>query len=308
MTIAVLFSLAVLLLIFGIYSFLGYRAQKKEWKRKTESWYGATEKRKSYLVVLGDRFDQSPYAVKMYEKLQQANVPLTPSEFYSMLIVGGMAITVLSSTMFNIHMPINLLIAIALVVVTYYSLFAIRKNKYQQRFDSQLAEVCRLLGNAARAGMTITQGVELVSREVANPAGGEFKRLANEIRLGVDFDKAMVNFQKRIPSRDFKLFIATLLIQKRAGGNLHSILDGMAQTLEDRKILNQTIQTMTAEQRYISYILPIIPIFLILIMNTIMDDFLAPLSTLPGIILLVLFIVGTFLTFFLVRKVTNIRV
>lgn len=308
MIIAALSSLSVLLAIWAIYSYLGYRTQKREWKRQAEILYGTANKRKSYLVVLGDKFDRSPLASTMNEKLQQANVSLTPSEFYAMLLVGGMTIAILSNTMFSIYMPLNLIIAAVVVVVAYFSLFAIRKNKYQQRFEGQLSEVCRLLGNSTRAGMTINQGVELVAHEVAHPAGTEFKRLANELRLGVDFEKALVNFQKRVPSRDFKLFIATLLIQKRAGGNLHAILDEMAQTLEERKVLNQTIKTMTAEQRFISYILPALPIFLILIMNSIVDGFLEPITTIPGFIISILFVLGTILTFYLVRKVTNIKV
>ena len=308
MIIAILYSLAILFGIWGIYSYLGYRSQKREWKQNMSQQYQMNNRRKSFLVVLGDRFDQSRYAEKMHVKLQQANVPLTPSEFYGMLIVGGMAVTVLSNSMFNIVYPQNVLIAIAVMTAAYFTLFAIRKNKYQERFNAQLAEVCRLLGNAARAGMTINQGIELAAREVAFPAGEEFKRLAHELRLGVDFERALINFQDRIPSRDFKLFIATLLIQKRSGGNLHSILDEMAQTLEDRKILNQTIKSMTAEQRYISYLLPVVPVLLILIMNSIVDGFLQPLTTVPGMILMVLFGLGTVLTFILVKKVTNIRV
>lgn len=308
MTIAILYSLSLLLALWGLYNYLGYRSQKREWRRTMSQYFELDDRRSSFLVVLGDRFDRTPYAAKMRAKLRQANLPLTPSEFYGMLLVGGMAIAVIAQTMFQIEFPHNAWIAAGLMAVVYYSLFAIRKNKYQERFYNQLSEVCRLLGNAARAGMTINQGIELAAREMAYPAGDEFKRLAHELRLGVDFERALLSFQDRVPSRDFKLFIATLLIQKRSGGNLHSILEEMAQTLEERKLLNQTIKTMTAEQRYIAYILPVVPIFLLLIMNTIVDEFLDPIATVPGMLLMVLFLFGSLLTFYLIKKVTNIRV
>src|SRR5699024_3301075 len=109
-------------------------------------------------------------------------------------------------------------------------------------------------------------------------------------------------------NKEFKLFVATILIQKKAGGNISAILEEMSQTLEDRKLLKQEIKTMTAEQRYVAILVPIIPIFLVLMMNNIIDGFLDPLFTGIGIILLLFFIVGTVLTFWLVRKVTNIRV
>src|SRR5690606_31262775 len=221
---------------------------------------------------------------------------------------GGMAVMVLSTTLFNITFPINLGLGIIVVVAIYWLLFLIRKNKYNEQLNDQLAEVCRLLGNSARAGMTINQGIDLVSREVSEPAKYEFQRISHELKLGVDFDKVMRDLQKRVPSRDFQLFAATLLIQNRSGGNLFVVLDEMANTLEERKILKQTIKTMTAEQRFISYLVPLLPVFLILMMNQIMDGFLEPLATLPGIILGTIFLLGTVITFLLVRKVTNIRV
>ena len=307
MTPSILYSIAVFFGLIAVYYFLGYRSKKREWKQKVEKWSQA-EKRKSFIVLLGDRFDQSKIAQPMMRKLRNINVPLTPSEFYAMLIVGGGAITTLSSTMFNIAFPINLLIALIIVVTTYFLLFYFRKNKYEERFNAQLSEVCRLLSNGIRSGMTIDQGVDLVANEVAEPAGSEFRRLSQELRLGVDFNKALRNLQKRNPSRDFQLFVATLLIQKKAGGNLSAILEEMANTLEDRKIVQQTIKTMTAEQRYISIILPIMPVFLLLVMNVVIDGFLAPLKTVWGMIMGIIFLFAMVITFVLIRKVTNIRV
>ena len=178
----------------------------------------------------------------------------------------------------------------------------------KQRLVEQLPEICRTLANATRSGMTLTQGINMVAQEAAEPAKGEFKRLAQEISLGIDFNTALKAMERRIESREFQLFVATLLIQKKAGGNLYSVLDEMGQTLEDRKILLQEIKTMTAEQRYVSYMVPVLPIFLVLMMNNVIDGFIDPLFSGIGIILLIFFLGGTVLTFILVRKVTNIRV
>ena len=114
--------------------------------------------------------------------------------------------------------------------------------------------------------------------------------------------------ERRIDHKEFQLFAATMLIQKKAGGNLSAVLDEMSQTLDERKLLKQEVKTMTAEQRYVSTLVPIIPIFLVLMMNNIIDGFLDPLFTGIGLILLTFFLFGTVLTFVIVRKITNIRV
>lgn len=308
MAASILYSLAILLAIWSLYEYLGFRSQKKQWKQRMEKEHGQADKRKSFIAIWGDQFDQTKWARPMHKKLQRANIPLAPSEFYGMLIVGGLGIAVLSNTMFDIGFPINIIFGVGGIAVVYWGMFIIRRNKYVERLDDQLSEVCRLMGNSARAGMTVAQSVDLVAREMADPIGEEFRRLSRELKLGVDFERALRQMQERVPSRDFQLFVATLLIQKKEGGNLHAVLEEMANTLEERKVLHQTIKTMTAEERFTSYLVPAMPIFLLLMMNSIMDDFLAPLTTIPGMILGGMFAAGTITTFLLVRKVTNIRV
>ncbi|MBD8071132.1 type II secretion system F family protein [Bacillus sp. PS06] len=299
---------SALMFIIGFYYLLDFRKEKKEWKKKVHHYYHDGKKRKSMIVLLGDRFDQTETAAPIAEKLRAANIPFTPSEYIGAIVVSYAGIMIMLQNFFNIKFPLNLIVAILIVEIGRRLLFFVRKNKMKQRIVEQLPEVCRTLANATRSGMTLTQGVNLVAQEVSEPARSEFKRLASELALGIEFNTALHSMEKRIENREFKLFVATLLIQKKAGGNLFSVLEEMGQTLEERKIIQQEIKTMTAEQRYTSYIVPVIPIFLVLMMNNIIDGFLDPLFSGIGIILLLLFVGGTVLTFILVRKVTNIRV
>jgi len=305
--ISILYSLAFLSLLVGGYFYLGYRGKKREWKQQLSKMY-PEEKRKSYISVLGDRFDESENSDKLKAKLLNANVKLLPSEYIGVLVIGYMTLAVMLYSIFNISLNISILVPFILVAVAHYLLFFIRKNSYQKRFNGQLSEICRLLGNASRSGMTINQGIELIAREVPAPAGDEFRRIASELRLGVNLEDALRSVQKRNDSRDFNLFIATILIQKKTGGNLSKTLDTMANTLESRKVLAQQIQTMTSEQKYISYIVPALPIFLLLMMNNVMEGFTDPLWSGPGLIILILFLGALLLSFIIIRKVTDIEV
>lgn len=308
MTEFIVSTLAALAFIIAIYYILDYRKEKREWKKRANDFYLDGEKRKSVLVVLGDRYDRTEGAQPLYEKLRAANIPLTPSEYIGAQIVVFMGLVIVLQNFFSIQFPTNLVAAAIVLEGGKRLLFLLRKNKMKQRLVEQLPEICRTLANATRSGMTLTQGINMVAQEAAEPAKGEFRRLAQEISLGIDFNAALKAMEKRLESREFQLFVATLLIQKKAGGNLYSVLDEMGQTLEDRKILLQEIKTMTAEQRYVAYMVPVLPIFLVLMMNNVIDGFIDPLFSGIGIILLLFFLGGTVLTFILVRKVTNIRV
>ncbi|HHY73664.1 MAG TPA: hypothetical protein GX497_10680 [Bacillus bacterium] len=301
-------TLAAFMFIISIFFFLDYRKEKREWRKNVYEFYHEGKRRKSILVLWGDRFDKTEMAIPIHEKLRVANLPFTPSEYIGGLIVSYFGVIFILQSFFSIKFPVNFLVAGLVLEGSKRGFFLLRKNLMKQRIVEQLPEICRTLANAARAGMTLTQGINLVAQGVSEPAKGEFQKLAHEIALGIDFNRALKDMEKRINSREFQLFVATLLIQKKVGGNLFSVLDEMSQTLEERKILQQEIKTMTAEQRYVSYLLPVIPIFLVLMMNNVIDGFLDPLFSGIGVILLAFFLIGTVLTFILVRKVTNIRV
>lgn len=307
LSIGILYGIAVLSLLFGAYLFLDFRRKKQEWKKKLKQRY-PEEKRKSAISVWGDRFDESAMSSNLTKKLKSANVSLLASEYLGLHLLGLLVFYVAFNMVFGMSAIVSLLLTAGILAASHFLLFYMRKNKFEERLNEQLSEVCRLLANAARSGMTISQGIDLVSREVNEPAREEFKRLSNELKLGVPFETALRAVQKRNSSRDFQLFIATLLIQKKTGGNLAATLETMSHTLEDRKILHQTIQTMTSEQRYISLIVPAMPVLILLFMNNIIEGFTDPLTTTPGIIMMIVFGFGVVLSFFLIRQITNIKV
>lgn len=308
MSIFIVCSLSVLMGVWGIYEFLGYRAKKNEWKKKAEEWFDVKARRRSFLLVWGDRFDQTEHAKEVQRTLRKVNIGLTPSEFYAAMIVGAFGISFFLGNVVGIKPPFNIAGGLILVYVIQKFLFFVRRNKYQERLNDQLSEVCRLLANSLRAGLTLTQGVELVAKEMSEPAREEFSRMSRELQLGVSFERAINDMEKRIPSRDFRIFAATLMIQRKAGGNLSEVLYEMAETMEERRLVSQEIKTMTAEQRYISVLVPIMPIALVLMMNMMNKGFIDPLFTPVGYVILGLFTIGTILSYILVKKVTNIKV
>lgn len=307
-TVSILYSLAVLSLLLCGYFFLGYRSQKKEWKQKVKKWF-PEEERKSFISKWGDRFDERESSEKLRNKLHNANLKLLPSEYLGILITGYLVLFIVFYSIFGMILYLSMLLPVTLLFAANYLLFYFRKNSYEMRFNDQLSEICRILGNSARSGLTINQGIDIVAREVSAPAGDEFKRISNELKLGVNLETAFRKVQKQNTSRDFNLFIATLLIQKKTGGNLALTLDTMGNTFENRKVLNQIIKTMTSEQKYISFIVPALPIFLVLVMNNVIDGFMDPLWNQPlGVIILIIFLAAILLSFFLIRKITNIKV
>jgi tight adherence protein B len=109
-------------------------------------------------------------------------------------------------------------------------------------------------------------------------------------------------------SKDLNIFVSTILIQRKVGGNLTEVLSLMAQTLEERARVNKEVDTVTAESKFVAYILPIMPLMMAMMMNLFIPGFLNPLFTPLGLILLAVFLAMQLFAFMLIKKVTKIRV
>lgn len=308
MTASVLFSISIVFAAWGLYHILGYRVEKKKWRSTAQANFGLDQDRKSFMVIWGDRFDSTHHGKKMSAKLKLMNLPIMASEFYSMLVVGGMLTTIALNHFAGIVSPYNIVMSAAVMASTPKILFFFRRNKFEDRLADQLPEACQTLANAIRSGMTITQGLQIAASDLDQPLKGEFDRVIQEINVGVDFDQAFTNFQKRTRLFEYKLFVITLLTQKKVGGNLHAALENMAATLEERKLLKQETKTLTAEQRYVAYIVPCIPLIMVLMMNNMQEGFIEPLFSGIGLILFLIFLGGTLLSIVLIKKVTNFKV
>ncbi|WLR52589.1 type II secretion system F family protein [Bacillus tianshenii] len=308
MLIPIISSFATLFAVWGIYHYLGYRTKKKEWRNRAEEIFGPSQERRSFLAGLGERFDETDFAKDVRRKLRRANLPIEPSEFYSFLLIGVMGIGYTLNAFFDIKSPYNILSAVLAVFIAQKMLFLLRRNKQLTKLNQQLPDVCRMLGNSLRAGLTLSQGMHLVAKEMSYPAKEEFGRMSRQLQLGVTFERALLEMKERIPTRDFRIFAAILLIQRRTGGHLSEVMQEMADTLEDRKLVAQEVKTLTAEQRYVSVLIPVMPIVIVLMMNSMNEGFIDPLFRGVGLLLLIIFVIGTAVAFFLIKAVTNIKV
>jgi len=129
-------------------------------------------------------------------------------------------------------------------------------------FAYQLPDVLKLTASSLRAGFSLLQGLEAVSRQLHDPCAGELQRVLSEARLGLPVEDALAGAAARIRNRDFSESVAAVRIQQEAGGNLASLLDTMAETMLQRLQLRRELRTLTAEGRLTAYILGAMPVVL----------------------------------------------
>jgi tight adherence protein B len=130
------------------------------------------------------------------------------------------------------------------------------------KFNDQLADMLNLMVNGLRAGYSTMQALEAVSRELPAPICDEFRRVVQEMQIGIPMESALENLLRRIPSDDLDFVVTAINVQREVGGNLSEILDTISFTIRERVRIKGEIRVMTASVRTSGAILSMIPVFL----------------------------------------------
>ncbi len=178
-----------------------------------------------------------------------------------------------------------------------------------RKFDLQLLDALLSMSNALKAGFSILQTFESVVQERRDPISQEFDLFLREVRLGVKFEAAAENLQKRIPSEDLQIVLAGIETARQTGGNLTEVFDRLATVIRERMRVQGRIQSLTAQGRLQSWVIGMMPFLLgvafYFLQPRMMEEFIrAPLGILMIFIMLLFVAIG----FYFIRKIVKIDV
>lgn len=176
-------------------------------------------------------------------------------------------------------------------------------------FEKQLPDALLMVSGGMRAGASLSVALESMVKEQKPPLAQEFDLMLREQRLGVDFDTALSNMEKRMPLPDFVLLVAAMKITREVGGNFAEILESLATTLRRKHEMEGKIKALTAQGKLQGIVMAMLPVFLLAILTFMEPAAMAPLyNTLYGWgVLLVVSIMIT-VGYLGIRKIVNIDV
>jgi tight adherence protein B len=140
-------------------------------------------------------------------------------------------------------------------------LFVLRKrSKRMAAFEEQLPDALDFLARSMRAGHAFSISLEMMSEEMPDPVGMEFRTLFNEQNLGAPIELALKNLTERVPLLDVRFFGSAVMIQRQTGGNLSEILARLAYVIRERFRLKGQVRAASAHGRMTAGILTAMPV------------------------------------------------
>jgi len=190
-------------------------------------------------------------------ELARANWPMTVPEY--VLLRFGLTLLAFLLAWF---VGRNAISGAGLAIIVYFvPVILMRRSisRRQTQFAKQLVDVLVLLTGAVRAGHSLLQAMEVVSREMKPPAGEEFGRVVREVGLGRRLPEALKNLASRMQNGDLDLVVTSIDIQYTVGGNIAVILAAVTETIRERTRLFGEVRVLTTQQRYSSYLISVLP-------------------------------------------------
>ena len=260
------------------------------------------------------RVSSSSMGDRVARELARADLKFKVAEYYALVF---MATVVLGGVAFAIR-PSPFSFLIGGIVGFFAPRFYVKQQQTARirKFDDQLGDMLNLMVNGLRAGYSTMQALEAVSRELPSPISDEFRRVVQEMQIGIPMEKALDNLFRRIPSEDLDFVITAINVQREVGGNLSEILDTISFTIRERVRIKGEIRVMTANVRSSGTILSLIPLVLAgalwFVSPEYIGTFFAPNKFIPqpwcGIIS-VSVIIGLILAgYFVMMKIADIEV
>jgi tight adherence protein B len=257
------------------------------------------------------RVEKSSIGERIARDLARADLKFKPGEFmalYVIAIIGGGLIAFMLGGRLVFSALIGAVIGAFLPGLYVRS----QKSKRLVRFNDQLPDMLNLVVNGLRAGYSTLQAMEAVSKELPSPICDEFRRVVQEMQLGIPMEKALENLLRRIPSEDLDFVVTAINVQREVGGNLAEIMDVISYTIRERVRIKGEIRALTSQAIYSGRALALMPIGLLCILWFLNRDYVMTLfskgNALCGGIALGLAATLIIVGYFVMTRIGNVEV
>jgi tight adherence protein B len=245
------------------------------------------------------------------KQLARADLKLKVGEYIAVILIASSAMAIV----FWLISGRSVILAIVGAVLGFFIpriYVNMQQGKRLVRFNDQLSDMLNLMVNGLRAGYSTMQAMEAVSKELPAPICDEFRRVVQEMQLGVAMERALDNLLVRIPSPDLDLVVTAINVQREVGGNLAEILDTISHTIRERVRIKGEIRVLTSQVMYSGRFLSLMPLALfgaLYLMNrNYFMIFFAAETRLIGILALVAAVILIISGYFVMTRIATIEV
>ncbi|MFC1959288.1 type II secretion system F family protein [Chloroflexota bacterium] len=203
--------------------------------------------------------------------LAKADLKITVAEYFAIQVIA----TIAAFAIVTIFKGIVLGIVAGAIGFFAPRIYVSRRQSGRLiNFEEQLPDTVGLWVNGLRSGYSVLQAMEAIAKEAPDPTASEFRRVVQEVQLGIAMEDALDHLLVRMVSEDLDLIVTAVNIQREVGGNLAEILDVIGVTIRERIKLKGEVRVLTSQGRVTGYLIAGLPIVLALFLMLTSPDYM----------------------------------
>ncbi len=187
-------------------------------------------------------------------------------------------------------------------------IYIYRYRRYREQLENDLLQAIIVMNNAFKSGRSITQAIDLVTKELDGPIASEFKKMSVELSFGLSLDDVFKRFSDRIQLEEVAYMTASLSILNKTGGNIIQVFSSIEKSLFNKKKLKLELSALTGSSKIIMYVLFCVPILFIAFISILNPSYFDPFFTTQiGWIMMILILIMYISYIMIVRRVMRVR-
>ncbi|HLA43450.1 MAG TPA: type II secretion system F family protein [Aggregatilineales bacterium] len=227
--------------------------------------------------AVNKQLEDRDFAKRWKQQLARADLKITPAEFLGFHVISIIGFFIAGMLVFKTPIFAGPIGVGGFFFPRIY--VAMKTGKRTHAFEDQLADNLQMWVNGLRSGYSVLQAIEAIAKEAGEPTKTEFRRVVQEVQLGIALDEALGHMLERMPSEDLDLVITAVNIQREVGGNLAEILEVISHTIRERIKLKGDIRVLTAQGRVTGYVIGGLPVVLLGFLMMVNPDYVSRLFT-----------------------------
>jgi tight adherence protein B len=190
-----------------------------------------------------------PNAGTVRRKLQTSGTAMTLGDFAFMSLAISMGMAFLLYIVLDLAPGIALGGSLGIGIGLPNVWLGWKARRRAKLFNQLFPEAIDLIVRALRAGLPVQEAIGNVARDIKDPVGAIFRRVQQEVQLGVPIETALWRVANTVQTSEFNFLIVSLSIQRDTGGNLAETLANLSIMLRARQQLRLKIRAFTSEAR-----------------------------------------------------------
>jgi tight adherence protein B len=182
-------------------------------------------------------------------------------------------------------------------------------TRRQRRLARQLPDALALWAGLLSAGQGTQPALLQVASRQAAPLGDELRVVLGQMRLGAPMEAGFAGLCERSGLADLRLLATLLATHRELGGNLAESLQRLAELLRGRLMMEERIQSLTAQGRMQGLVVGLLPLLLLAVLYAMEPEAMRVLhTTWQGWVALGLILVLEISGYLLIRRIVKVEI